>query len=105
MTRNTTKAAKKKNKNMKYVEMVGLKGGVGGRLRRATRFNVGRLSGNRQPKQLGRDVQDVETPKPLPANQQGISGGVLVGIRKSGSKSKNKKICKVCGKRIRGKMM
>lgn len=88
---------------IRYVEMIGLKGGVGGRLRRSTRYNQKRMGGIRQANQLGRDKHDVET---LRGDNFGISGGVLVVSRKSkgGKKGEKAKLCKVCGKRIMKRM-
>ena len=100
-----TAAARKKSGSppSKYVEMIGLKGGVGGRLRRSTRYNQKRLGGLRQPNQLGRDKQDLATNV---GDNYGVTGGLLVVSRKSkgGKKGEKAKLCKVCGKRIMKKM-
>jgi len=100
MVRHTTKEKKgKKGKKGKksgcpsivYVAEAGLRGGVGGRLRRSTRYNAVKMGGVVQPRQMGRPDERYG----IQGTRVGIPGGVVLLKRRGGGK---KVYCKICKK-------
>lgn len=97
MVRHTTKEkqGKKKKKScptvVVYVQEAGLKGGVGGRLRRRTRYNTVKMGGIVQPRQMGRPDERYG----IPNTPVGRAGGAVLLKRRGGGK---KVFCKICKK-------
>jgi hypothetical protein len=91
--RHTTKEKNKKSCKVSYVDLVGMSGGIGGRLRRGGGRGGGRggMRGIKQPRQMGAEsTRNPNNGGALTHGPGSIAGGVLsMGRRRGGRRGRD----------------